>query len=209
MERKPRRPAQLRDGQIESIWGGEDVAYSSELAHMTAQALVPMGRNHIEMDPQVRKRILALVDAEGVDALAELWTSLPPTTLPGILWRGYLLREWIRRDGAEVAERFERAANVLRSQGAEGEEKLAATAKPGRLVQDWNAVFSGTFEGHFDELMSDSARLTDMLAMVRPAWIESDDDELSTPVTRRDAALAATSREFGEASELSLAGALE
>ena len=209
MGTKPRRPAQLKEGQIEAIEGDGDVAYNSELAHTAAQALVPMGRNHIEPDPQVRRRIVELVDAEGIDVLAELWVGSPATTLPGILWRGYLLREWIRRDGREVADRFERAAEILRARGEEGVVKVDATPTPGTVIQDWNSVFAGAFEGHFDELLRDSARLTDMLATIRPGWIESDEDYLATAVTRRDEALAATSREFREACTLSMRGALE
>lgn len=209
MGTKPRRPAQLFDGQIEAIEGDGDVAYNSELAHTSAQALVPMGRNQIERDREIRQRILDLVAEEGIDVLAELWVRSPATTLPGILWRGYLLREWIRRDGHEVSHRFERAADVLRTQGEAGLAKLEHTAPPEAVIDGWNAVFSGTFDGHFDELLRDSARLTDTLALVRPTWIESDDDELATPVTRRDAALVETSREFRVAGELSLRGGLE
>ena len=53
-----------------------------------------MGRNYIEYDSEVRKRILELAETEGIDVLAETWVSSPETTLPGILWRGYLLREY-------------------------------------------------------------------------------------------------------------------
>lgn len=209
MRRKPRRPAQLSDEQIEAIEGGSDVAYNSELAHASAQALIPMGRNYIEYDPGVRERILELVDNEGIDVLAEVWVSSPETTLPGILWRGYLLNEWIRRDKLIVDNRFMRACDITRTHRQGGERKVEQTPTPSAVAEQWDAVFSGHFDGYFDEVLRDSARLTDMLAEVSPTWIDSDDDELATRVTRRDKAMELTSREFREAGELALSGGLE
>ena len=72
MSRTPRRPAQLDADQIEAIEGDSDVAYNSELAHTSAQALVPLGRSRAEQDLEAVKRIIALVDDEGVDVLAEI-----------------------------------------------------------------------------------------------------------------------------------------
>ncbi|MBR5951145.1 MAG: hypothetical protein IKZ87_06910 [Actinomycetaceae bacterium] len=209
MRRKPRRPAQLTDEQIEAIEGGSDVAYNSELAHTSAQALVPMGRNHIEYDAGVRERILELVESEGIDVLAEAWVSSPETTLPGILWRGFLLHEWVRRDGAVVEKRFVSACDITRRRGGGGERKVEQTPSPSVVAQQWAAVFSGHFDGYFDEVLRDSARLTDMLAEITPIWIDSDDDELATLVTRRDRAMEVTSREFRHAGELALNGGLE
>lgn len=209
MRRKPRRPAQLTDEQIEAIEGGSDVAYNSELAHASAQALIPMGRNYIEYDLEVRGRILKLAEVEGIDVLAETWVSSPETTLPGILWRGYLLREWIRRDSAIVAKRFTASCEAIRAHGKEGEQKIAQTPEPSVVAEQWDAVFSGHFDGYFDEVLRDSARLTDVLATLSTTWIDSDDDELATRVTRRDKAMELTSREFRHAGDLALHGGLE
>jgi len=113
MNRKPRRPAQLDDAQIEAIEGEADVAYNSELAHTSAQALLPMGRHFRETDRDAVARVQALVDSEGVDVVAESWVRSPEDSLPGILWRGYLLREWIRREPDDVARRFEAVVTAL------------------------------------------------------------------------------------------------
>lgn len=207
MSTKPRRPAQLYDEQIEAIEGEADVAYNSELAHTSAQALVPMGRNHLE-DDDVRARILKLVETEGVDVIAESWVRSPEDTLPGILWRGYLLREWLRRDCAHAEARYATACDAIRASEG-GAAKIDATPAPDAILSEWNTVFTGAYDGHFDELLRDSARFTDVLADIDPTWIESDEDELATPVTRRDAAMTATSREFLAAAELSYKGGLE
>ena len=119
MNKQPRRPAQLEDAQIEAIEGDADVAYNSELAHTSAQALMPMGTHFRERDRALVARILDLVDEEGVDVVAETWVRSPENSLPGILWRGYLLREWIRRDKDDVARRYEVAKAA--ADGAEAE----------------------------------------------------------------------------------------
>ncbi len=209
MSTRPRRPAQLDDEQIEAIEGEADVAYNSELAHTSAQALVPLGRIYAEQDEKAVKRIIALVDDEGVDVLAEAWVRSPENTLPGILWRGYLLREWIRREGRAVGRRFDAVTELMRAQGADGELKISLTPKPGTVLQEWNAVLAGTFEGSFEDVLTDSARLTDFLGQVDSSWIETDTDQLATNVTRRDRALLETSTEFREAASLTNSGMLE
>ena len=209
MSTRPRRPAQLDDEQIEAIEGEADDDYNSELAHTSAQALVPLGRSHAGQDEEAVKRIIALVDDEGVDVLAEIWVRSPEDTLPGILWRGYLLREWIRREGRGVADRYETVVALLRQRGEDGTLKISMTPKPGTLLQEWNSVLAGTFEGSFADVLTDSARLTNFLGEVDSVWIESDEDRLATDVTRRDRALLETSSEFRRAASLAASGMLE
>lgn len=205
----PRRPAQLDAEQIEAIEGESDVAYNSELAHTSAQALVPMGRHYSEDDHETVQRILRLVDEEGVDVLAEAWVRSPEDSLPGILWRGYLLYEWIRREGSDVADRFVTASDYERHRGGDGELKLAMTPKPGTVRQEWSAVLSGTFEGDFTDVLVDSARLTDFLGSAEAIWIADPSDPLANRVTRRHSALLETSREFRNAAALAASGQLE
>ena len=68
----------------------------SEMSHASAAAL--LDRVHHSADPQVVERVLTLVDREGVDMIAELWSRSEPDSLPGIMWRLYTLRSWMRRD---------------------------------------------------------------------------------------------------------------
>ncbi|MDO4887620.1 MAG: hypothetical protein Q3979_02765 [Actinomycetaceae bacterium] len=208
MNTRPRRPAQLDDAQIEAIEGDADVAYNSELAHTSAQALVPMGRRFRETDRAAVARVLDLVDSEGVDVLAETWVRSPQDSLPGVLWRGYLLREWIRREGDDVAKRYQAVAEFLAARGGE-EADSADIPKPGVLRQEWDRVFAGAYEGDFAELLDDSARFTGLLGRLEAVWIEADSHPLATAVTRRDSALLATSRELAAAGELFRQGRLE
>mgnify|MGYP000885958822 FL=1 len=202
MNKQPRRPAQLEDAQIEAIEGDADVAYNSELAHTSAQALIPMGTHFREKDRSLVARILDLVDEEGVDVVAETWVRSPEDSLPGILWRGYLLREWIRRDKDDVARRYEVAKAA--ADGAEAE-----LPKPGALRQEWDLVLAGAYEGDFAELLDRSARLAATLGGIESVWIAEDSDPLATEVTRRRDAFASTAREFEAAAGLVREGCLE
>ena len=83
------------------------------------------------------------------------------------------------------------------------------TPKPGTVLQEWNSVLAGTFEGSFEDVLTDSARLTDFLGQVDASWIDSDSDRLATDVTRRDRALLETSAEFRDAANLVNSGLLE
>lgn len=65
------------------------------MCHASAAAL--LDRVHHTQDAELVERVLTLVEREGVDVIAELWSHADPDSLPGILWRLYLLRTWMRR----------------------------------------------------------------------------------------------------------------
>ena len=201
---KPRRPAQLNPEQIELIEGNADTAYNSELAHTSAQAIVPLPAAGAA-DAEVIARISQLIQDSGVDVIAEAWVDSPADSLPGILWRGFLLREWIRRYPQVVQERYAGAESYF----AEKEpERIAQITSPTEVKEAWDEVFCGNFLGDFARVLRISARLMDYLGSVIPIWIKSDADPLATEVTRRDTALLRTAGEFRQAGELLTQGLL-
>ncbi|MDP9806583.1 hypothetical protein J2S70_001165 [Trueperella bonasi] len=202
--RQPRRPAQLKPEQIDMIEGEVDTATSSELAHTSAQAIVPMGSGRQE-DVEVLERVQALIREEGVDVLAESWVNSPEDSLPGVLWRGFLLAEWIRRF-PEEAEVRHAAAQKVASESAP--EKLDQVCPPRDVRAKWDEVFKGNFRGDFADVLRSSARFTDFLGHVQPSWITDDDHELATEVTRRDTAMLRVSEEFHIAGERLVKGRL-
>src|SRR5699024_6506189 len=74
----------------------------SEAAFDTAAAVV--GRADVELD--LVSRVRELVAADGLDQVAVLWSRSPAPTLPGALWRLYLLGEWLSRDPETIMTRF-------------------------------------------------------------------------------------------------------
>ncbi len=90
------KPTQFSGSKFESFQGGDDPASISRVAHETAQALLARVRS--DPDPAVVERLVAYTDEHGIDAVAELWASATPRSLPGALWRIYLVRLLIRQD---------------------------------------------------------------------------------------------------------------
>lgn len=62
-----------------------------------------------------RERVLDVVARHGVDDVAEMWASSPATTLPGALWRLFLVREWVRRDPELVERRYATVVDLTRA----------------------------------------------------------------------------------------------
>ena len=90
---RPARAAQMNPGLADQLAGGIDPQEASEIAHVSAAAL--LDRVHSVQDPHIVERVLTLVDREGVDVIAALWSGSEPDSLPGIMWRLYLLRSWM------------------------------------------------------------------------------------------------------------------
>ncbi|MDR3201912.1 MAG: hypothetical protein LBT54_02055, partial [Bifidobacteriaceae bacterium] len=122
--RKFRRPAMLDPRLADDLPGDVDPAVRSELAHETAGALVARARAEAGEDPAVVERLLRLVETEGIDAVASMWAQAPAETLPGALWRLYLLREWVRSDPT-LADRYRLGVTRARVQ-----EVVAGAAQP-------------------------------------------------------------------------------
>ena len=80
---------------MEAHGGTVDPQHEIEAAHETAAVLVRTGR--ARRDPQLTDKLVELVDDLGLSTVAELWSRRPARSLPGALWRLYLLREWVRR----------------------------------------------------------------------------------------------------------------
>ena len=100
----PRRPAMLDAARADAIIGDEDPAATAAVAHTAAWALMGVG-DETFTDADVA-RLRETVRTSGVDTIAHVWSRSPEFTLPGALWRVYLLHEWYHRDPLLVAERY-------------------------------------------------------------------------------------------------------
>lgn len=207
--RQPRRPAMLDPAQAELIEGDEDPASRSEVAHTTASAIVHGGRAGAE-DPELVRRLVELVDTEGLDEIAALWHRSPHTTLPGTLWRLYLLREWVRRDPDTVADRYR--LGLERAEVAGAIAGVAEPPGPDDVRELCDRVLSGVFDGDLAIALERAAAFLRVLATgsaMHADWIEEDNDDLAFTVTRRAGALLTTAEELEEAAGLYRAGKLD
>ncbi|BDA64675.1 hypothetical protein NSA19_01625 [Actinomyces bowdenii] len=218
MARQFHRPARLDPEAAEQIEGSADTAVASELAHRAAQALIGGFPSEGQEELITRDGVVAAVAANGVDAVAELWADSPATTLPGTLWRLFLLREWIRRDPQLVARRYATTLDLSNDKGAKSRfEDALAQANPApapeELRERIDTVLAGRLEGSVAALAPllrlAAGFLRALAAGSHPVWIEDDADELAHRVTRRDSALLATAEEFTEASRRAASGLLD
>lgn len=140
--RKPRRPSFRDPAALEALGEPSDPIGQLHAAHETAAVLVGTGR--AAGDPATTARLVALADEIGLSTLADLWASRPARTLPGALWRLYLLREWVRTDPAGAAREY--AAGV---RFTEPNHAVAGAEPPGpdevRRVAD--QILGGVFSG--------------------------------------------------------------
>ncbi len=104
VEHRFRRPAMLDMELADQLEGDIDPAERGLIAHETAAAIVSQAR--ASRDPELVARLIRLVDEEGIDTVAMMWSKAGEHTLPGALWRLYMLREWVVRDADAVARSY-------------------------------------------------------------------------------------------------------
>ncbi len=137
-----RRPAELFD----RLFSSSDPAEVSRVAHSTAQALLSRVRS--APTDEVVERLVAFTDQHGIDDIAELWSRAPARSLPGALWRLYLLQLMIHDDPRTAALLYERGRVEL----ASPDEVIAGApspAGPEELVELVDTLLRGLFQGDF------------------------------------------------------------
>lgn len=205
----PRRPARLEDAQAEAIVGAPDPAEASLLAHETAQALVDGGRGHAD-DPALLARLVTLMDTEGLETIAEMWASSPADTLPGTLWRLYLIREWVRRDPRHIVLNYRRGLEVAEVAGVIA--GVADTPGPDDVRETADRILSGVFDGELDVALDRASSFLKVLAAgsaISADSLDATDAELATLVVQRAGALLNTADELEHAAAMARAGTLE
>lgn len=99
-----KKPSLPGSALFEAQAGGSDPAELAAAGHRIATLLVRGPRN--DADQGLVDRVLHLADEEGLGAIADLWAPAPPDSLPGVLWRLYLLRTWVHRQPDQAAREY-------------------------------------------------------------------------------------------------------
>lgn len=203
------RPVRVPSEHFEFVQGGEDPAVLVRTAHETAQALV--SRVRADPDPVVVERLIAFAEREGIDAVAELWSRAAALSLPGALWRLYLLREMIRRDAEQVSVAF--ALGVERLTSIDPVVAGAPTpAGPEELLAVADQILRGVFEGDLGLALDRAAAFCRVAAAGCTEL--ADDSDVADPdraavLTRRAARLATLAEELSASARLHRDGALD
>lgn len=204
-QRTPRRPAMLDAEQAENIPGAEDGARSSEVAHLVAQTLVGIEKDSDQNVQHLRE----LLESGGVDTVSELWSALPANTLPGTLWRLYLVYQWYLRDPDLVNERFQQGISTLEIGEAapvERSDKTVSTLME-ELAALWEAKTSITGLGPLLDKVADFLHV--LASGVSAEWIKDARDELADPVTLRPQALLQTASDLKLSARMAKANRLD
>jgi hypothetical protein len=128
-----------------------DPAEIHAIAHHTARVLVERGSD--QASQEMIDRLVGFADTHGLDTLAELWATASPASLPGALWRLYLVRAVIHHNPEDVKELFQRGINDLAtidSVVAGAPDPLSAEGLA-RLLDD---IVRGVFVGELSEALS-------------------------------------------------------
>ena len=127
----------------DELVGDIDPAERALIAHETAAAIVGQARE--SGDPELVARLVRLVDEEGVDTVAMMWSKADPLTLPGALWRLYMLREWVTQDAEAVARSYHEGVHAAHVRHAiAGVEDPPGPDEVRRLA---DTILRGVFSG--------------------------------------------------------------
>ncbi|WP_228373724.1 hypothetical protein [Demequina soli] len=143
VEPRFRRPAMLDIEMADEIEGDIDPAERGLIAHETALAIVSQARE--SKDPELVARLVRLVDEEGIDTVAMMWAKAGAHTLPGALWRIYMIREWVKHDAAAVARSYHQGVHAAHVRHAIAGVEDPPGPDEVRTLAD--AVLSGVFAG--------------------------------------------------------------
>ena len=140
------RPIRRPTTSFDNIVGSHDPAEETRIAHATASALLT--RVRADDSGESADRLVAFTAEHGIDEIAELWSKAPSRTLPGALWRLYVLQLAIHGDPQTAALLYERGRVELASADAVV-AGAPVPADPDELVVLVEAILHGAFRGDF------------------------------------------------------------
>ncbi len=209
MSREFHKPTRFEPHRFDTVIGSEDPARAHAVAHETARTLLDRGR---EAGPgELVERMVAYTDEHGIDALAELWATASADSLPGALWRLYLIRALVRQDPAAAALAFRLGAEALPT----ADEAIAGApnpAGPEEVAELADRVLRGAFIGDLADALHRAAASSRILAA---GWLQQAEDsdaadpERAAAFTTKAARLSSIAAELSTAAKLESAGRLD
>ena len=196
------KPTQFSGSKFESFQGGEDPALISRVAHETAHALLARVRS--DPDPDIVERLVTYTDENGVDAVAELWSRATPRSLPGALWRIYLVRLLIRQDPEGTAFLYQRGTEVT----VAIDPVIAGAAVPtgtAEIIVLADQILRGIFTGDFAVALDRAAAFCRVVSVGCTSVaddLETTEPLRSTELTTRALRFSTTAQEFGSCARL-------
>lgn len=197
-----RRPAPLYASVADAIPGEPDPSARTELAHDSAQAL--LHGVYRSSDPEVVERVIRLAAADGLTDLAALWSGSPATTLPGALWRLYVLHTWVQMNGDDVVRRYRAGSRTI-----PGLRYLSGFAEPPDVDQvrrTMDDILRGAFTGDLGLALRRAGAVATIIAHGTAHLADQDEDDERTQQAER---LLSTGEELVAAGRHAEAGRLD
>lgn len=165
-----RRPGDF----LEVLRGDGDPAEMGGLAHDTAAAL--LHRVRTAPDPQIVDSLISYADEHGIDDVAELWAQSPTESLPGALWRLYLIRHTTAGNPVRAGRIFARGSEVDGVNQAIAGAPHAPT--PDEVVELANQILRGAFTGDFAVALERASAFSRVMAAGASQLTTGADDDL-------------------------------
>lgn len=204
-----RKPALFAGHEFSAFQGGDDPAEVSAIAHDTARALLARVRD--ESLPDIVQKVVSFADDNGIDTLAELWSRSSAHSLPGALWRMYLIRDLIRAQAAQMSVLFGQGLSVL-STVDEVVAGAPTPAGPDEMVSLADTILHGAFTGDFSGALDRSAAFCRIISAGCTAVANESDaahPERATTLTLQASRLTQTAHELAVCARLWRDGALD
>jgi hypothetical protein len=208
MPEQHHRPVRRPSSAFDNIVGSHDPAEETRIAHATASAL--LARVRADESGVSADRLVAFTAEHGIDEIAELWSKAQARTLPGALWRLYLLQLAIHADPQTAALLYERGRVELASADA-AIAGAPVPASPDEIVALIDMILRGAFRGDFAVALERAAAFCRLQAS--GATHTADDYEVTEParaseLTTRALRLSSYAQDLSAASVLWRSGGL-
>ncbi len=203
-----RRPITRVPATFDALFGASDPAETARIAH--ASAAVLLNRVRADESGDAAERMVGYVRENGIDEIAELWAAAPAVSLPGALWRLYVLHTAIGHDLETASMLFSRGQRELNT----ADVVIAGAqrpADPAEVLRVTDEILRGAFSGDFAVALERAAAFCRLEAA--GATHIADDAELAAPadaaeLTRRALRYDTMGRELAASANLWRAGRL-
>ncbi|MBI4899731.1 MAG: hypothetical protein HY829_04555 [Actinobacteria bacterium] len=198
MTRDHHRPVTVDAAYFESVAEGPAPDEVREIADRTASVLVRGAR--AQGDRALAERVVHLADTEGMETLADMWSSSTADSLAGSLWRLYVVREWIHADPVRAARAFE--AGTSTAQVALAVAGVADPPDPEAMCHVIDDVLRGIVHSDFADVLWRASAVVHVMSAGR-ALTETRPSDV-----RESARMITLAEELQRAGHLELAGRL-
>ena len=204
------RPVKMSHDRLQGSAGADpadvviDPAERSAIAHQTAQLLI--GDTRHDDDPERVEKLVAFADENGLDTVADLWASAHPVSLPGALWRLYLLKAALSDNPSDFSVVFSKGVEELNTIDA-AVVGAPDHLQPHEFVHVIADILRGAFRGDF-ALALERASAVARAVSAGVISLSPDDDVHAHELSSRSLRWSLIADELGASAKQSAAGML-